>query len=613
MKFHSYGIKDPSEGTCEWLFENPKFKKWVSQGRGIICIKGNPGAGKSTLMKYAQAKKLPAKASFDISFFFLDRGTENQKTSLGLFRSLLHQLLAQFPQALSDLAEAFKHKRSQMNVLEGKLSWNEQELRDFFGSCLAKILEQSAVRMFIDALDECGEDEARDLFKHFKRWDSKYASSHQGLSICFSCRHFPVVVPAGTCPEVLVEDENRQDIRKYIDEELSWTVQDLDLEDQEMLEDLRKRIESNSNGVFQWVALVVPKIFWMHETGKSPRQLLQTLEETPQELDNLYEKILQGLSSKEDSLKLFQWICFSRKPLSIPELRCAMNVDANHDYRSYEQWRALPKFIETDKQMEKQIRSLSGGLAELKAHVGMSDEDSADDNDDRKENQFVQFVHQSVKDFLISKGFCHFTNSELQKPNSSSTDIAIGRAHFELSRSCVRYISMKEILLSPSKARELAREFCLLRYATTNWISHAEAAEKEQMTQADLLQTFQWPSTPILHYWIDLCKQFDPFSRNTPRQSSTLLHIASKHGLFTLVEAILNSKDNWEVDIIAEDSEGNTALHWAIENGREDIVALLLIKGAKAEGLYISPVRKLSRCPSSRSLTSASLIVIGGK
>jgi hypothetical protein len=27
----------------------------------MICIKGNPGAGKSTLMKYAQAKKLPAK------------------------------------------------------------------------------------------------------------------------------------------------------------------------------------------------------------------------------------------------------------------------------------------------------------------------------------------------------------------------------------------------------------------------------------------------------------------------------------------------------------------------------------------------------------------------
>jgi Ankyrin repeats (3 copies) len=288
-------------------------------------------------------------------------------------------------------------------------------------------------------------------------------------------------------------------------------------------------------------------------------------------------------------------------------------VDANHDYRSYEQWRALPKFIKKDKQMEKQIRSLSGGLAELKTHVGMSDKDSADDNDDRKENQFVQFVHQSVKDFLISKGFCHFINSELQKPNSSSTDIAIGQAHFELSRSCVRYISMEEIPLSPFKDRELASEFCLLQYATMNWISHAEAAEKVRMTQADLLQTFQWPSTRILHHWIDLCRQFGPFSRNTPSQSSTLLHIASKHGLFTLVKAILNSKDNWEVDINAEDSDKNTALHWAIENDREDIVALLLIKGAKAEGLYTPPVRKPSRCPSSRSLTSASLIVIACK
>jgi polynucleotide 5'-kinase involved in rRNA processing len=52
MNSRSYGIKSASEGTCEWLFKNQKYKEWISQGRGMLYIKGKPGAGKSTLMKY---------------------------------------------------------------------------------------------------------------------------------------------------------------------------------------------------------------------------------------------------------------------------------------------------------------------------------------------------------------------------------------------------------------------------------------------------------------------------------------------------------------------------------------------------------------------------------
>jgi hypothetical protein len=67
-------------------------------------------------------------------------------------------------------------------------------------------------------------------------------------------------------------------------------------------------------------------------------------------------------------------------------------MDANHDYQSFEQCRrALPNFIKTDKQMEKQLHGLSGGLAELKSHVGISDKDFEEscfenDNDDHEEN-----------------------------------------------------------------------------------------------------------------------------------------------------------------------------------------------------------------------------------
>jgi hypothetical protein len=75
--------------------------------------------------------------------------------------------------------------------------------------------------MFIDVLDKCGEDEARELFTDFKRWDKTHVLAPYGLSICFSCRHSPVVVALGICPEIWVEDENEHDIYRYVNEELS--------------------------------------------------------------------------------------------------------------------------------------------------------------------------------------------------------------------------------------------------------------------------------------------------------------------------------------------------------------------------------------------------------
>lgn len=43
--------------TCEWLMNTAQFDEWWDDGKlpnhnGVLWIKGEPGAGKSTLMKY---------------------------------------------------------------------------------------------------------------------------------------------------------------------------------------------------------------------------------------------------------------------------------------------------------------------------------------------------------------------------------------------------------------------------------------------------------------------------------------------------------------------------------------------------------------------------------
>lgn len=215
--------------------------------------------------------------------------------------------------------------------------------------------------------------------------------------------------------------------------------------------------------------------------------------------------------SQDQSLKLFQWICFALRPLSIAELRCAMNVDANPAYQSFQECKQLPGYIETDTQMEKQLRSLSGGLAEWKNH----------------ENKCVaQLVHQSVNDYLISKGFYHFDISLV------SVDKTVGCSHSRLSRSCIVYLAMNEIKKQQHHLERghrrgtrtekkfqgqqfieshLCKDYPFLEYAVQSWLPHAQVVEKQGVPREDLLQYLQRHSNRTLQRWVNLHAQISMF------------------------------------------------------------------------------------------------------
>jgi hypothetical protein len=162
------------------------------------------------------------------------------------------------------------------------------------------------------------------------------------------------------------------------------------------------------------LSLVVPQILRQRRRGKALHELPAILRKIPPELYDLYGTIIQSLS-KEDlprSVRLLQWICFARRPLTLGELRCAMNVDTGSPHCLIHESRDLPSYIGTDKQMEKQLQGLSGGFAETKPYQDVT---------------VAQLIHQSVSDYLVIKG-SRSTNSSL-----SSIDKTIGYANVQLS------------------------------------------------------------------------------------------------------------------------------------------------------------------------------------
>src|SRR5947207_293860 len=490
MRNREHDIESQADNTCAWLLKHENFLGWLAQQRGLLWVRGKPGAGKSTLLKYAlqETRRHSLQNRLVVaSFFFHGRGAEIQKTPEGLFRSLLHQLLERTPNILSELNKTFNNKVRTVGEPKKEWEWHPRELQDLLTASLAEVGKAYTVRIFVDALDECGEPVAVKLAEYFQKLVSSSGVVEGSLSICFSCRHYPVMsIKSGF--EICVEDENDEDIKTYITDELHHSIGD-----ERKVHILQQEIITRASGSFQWVTLVLSQVLELYRRRR-PLQTLQThIQKTPAELTGLYRELLNSIEedSISQSLQLMQWICFAIRPLTLDELRYAMAVDADSPYKSLVECRNAPEYVETNEDMEYRLKDLCKGLAEVKQH---------------ENKRVVQFIQQSVNDFLVLDGL-RTLDSSLE-----SKDITIGRAHFRLSRSCLKYIDMEEIgrwvdgmasssvdgyETSSSEAIDLPSK-AFGRYAAKSWILQSEVAKTKGILQRDLLNFLQWPSNEIL-------------------------------------------------------------------------------------------------------------------
>ncbi|KAK5011575.1 hypothetical protein LTR28_012892 [Elasticomyces elasticus] len=553
-------ITSATPGTCLWILKEKEYLAWMRERKGLLWIKGNPGVGKSTLLKYILRNNEPKRTSrrrVEASFFFTGRGSDLQKSRLGLFRSLLHQLLKQTPSLLCRLAAVFKTKRDQKGEWKKDWDWHENELREFLADYILQASETSSVQIYVDALDEAGETVARDLLDYFNSLTTKSGDRDRNMKICLSSRHYPLNALVLGRP-IYVQRQNDADIATYAEEKLKSQITDA-----EELRVLKEEVRNGASGIFLWAILVIPVILSLHkytELGTIRRKI----GELPSDLDSLYTNILNEIQDDEErsrSLRLVEWICFARRPLDMGELRYAVAVGSDASPASLQEWRMSDKYVATDSKMEQATVHLSCGLVEILQ---------------QNERRVAQFIHQSVNDYLIQGG-------GLQRLRGSSMTIAVGSIEHRLSRTCIRYLAMEEVMKhcgSDKIDRNAGSEFPLLDYATRYWTSHAEKVEESGMSQGDLLELLRWPSNRILACWITTYRDFGFWGYERVAHNMTLLHIGARHGFLSVIEAIINQRTSIGLD--ERDEEDQTPLLWALWKGHEAVVKLLLDTG-KAE------------------------------
>lgn len=204
-------IKTAYSNTCEWLSRREEYLDWLDETKrlkhgGFLWIKGKPGTGKSTLMKHAfQNAQSVSDHDNLISFFFPARGNGLEKSTEGMYRSLLSQVMEKFP----GLQHVLSTKRS-------RDVWPSALLSNLFCEAV-HALEGNRLTCYIDALDECDDVEILDMIEIFEDLTEASTAKRIGFRVCFSSRHYPRISMA-TYQELILKDQagHAGDINVYI-------------------------------------------------------------------------------------------------------------------------------------------------------------------------------------------------------------------------------------------------------------------------------------------------------------------------------------------------------------------------------------------------------------
>lgn len=522
--------------TCSWFLETKAFQQWrdghdLLNNNGILWIKGKPGAGKSTLMKYTlkQSRETYFKDHIIAAYFFNARGTDLEKTPIGMLRSLVYQLIDQDRGSCERFLVLFRDKLKKHK--QGQWEWGRGELQEYISAEAGNKSHKKPIIFLIDALDECGEREVQRVVSFLESLGADAVQSDVKLRICLSSRHYPTVSMRKYI-ELIVEEmqEHDDDIKLYIQDRL--------MERTPAVED---QILSKARGIFMWVVLVVAMLNHAFNHGKL-EAMQKLLNELPPDIEQVFQTLLnRDMDNKHETILAIQWILFSKRPIQPVELFCAVQVGTAP--KQISPWDTSE--ISSNKVSNRIIHS-SKGLIEK-----------------RKGETTLQFIHLSVNDFLLR-------NRRLRTLDLKLKDNPVGTSHDYLRRCCFAYLMSMQLPLEKD-AFVAQRSYPFLPYTSEYLFYHAEAAQASGVSQKDFLQSLL--THPHQGRILTVC-----YRLFTDKRCRDVLQILARNGYIELVR-VFSGCTGFDVNTHDSGYYGN-ALQAAVIGGHPKMVNMLLDLGA---------------------------------
>lgn len=468
-----------TSGTCEWLFRHEKYKAWETSSSSnsstsVLLIEGKAGSGKSTLMHEAVARAEAIhrdSKSICLSYFFdaaKDEGLSTQISPQGLYRSMLSQLLkkaGRSPDVVAMIREWGPVKEASQKELEDVVILKAKISR------LLATLRGKTLRIFIDAIDECGKGkdggttDTVDMLKYIQGLQGQETT----VLVLLSIRDRAQFGSSLSVPTIEMSHHNQQDIFKYLNDTLKYSG-NLDVREQ-----LIRTLLHRSSNVFLWAELVVESINLKANSGLTDAELKQQIDQIPQELEGIYSKLLDDLESenRSEALILLQLVQVCMRPLDLLEIRSALEYARGTD-------NGPNKLVMSEEQFEARIRRICRGFIEIQVsedpyrrfrpygikglHTNQTPDDlcelpEPDAQPALEPKRLVKFTHESVRDFLDTYGWGKLDI----EPSPHSTAL---RAHLEVTILCMRTVG------------HASGETPFLPYASQFWTVHGRNANE---------------------------------------------------------------------------------------------------------------------------------------
>lgn len=432
-------------GTGDWVLENHVYKAWQQNG-GILWIKGRAGCGKSMLINHllSEARRQALEISKETVLFHnfvFGKGESLQRSPAGLFRGLLHQILAMDREFLTGFTKATKFavREKQQGQVGIAWDWSSSELQEQLDDInKRKFCQTEKPCLYIDCLDACSDEDATEILEWLI---SLVPETGNRLRVCFSSRPYP----KWKFDKLMVlnlEELNKSDMVAYLDFHLRKLQMPSLLGDaleQEDISLIKGRLLNRASSVFQWLKYAIRQATELLQNGESVNYVLDVLEKCPQDLDEIYASVVEQIPREEAEVafRLLEWITLLQAPLSVEALRHAICIDrpyrkgANiNDFRtSNKHW------CKNDKLLVLRAERLTRGLVRpQKTMLVYCDFDSVPK---KTEIQVLQHDHESVLEFFTTHGLQMLASR-------TGTGFTLSRSHLCLTQRCLAYLLTQE-------------------------------------------------------------------------------------------------------------------------------------------------------------------------
>ncbi|KAF7550502.1 hypothetical protein G7Z17_g5661 [Cylindrodendrum hubeiense] len=557
--------------TCEWILKREEFLTWgTDENPQLLRLVGSPGIGKtilSTFLVEILEKKVQKATGKLFGYFFCDDKSQERRTQTAILRSLIWQLLRQ-------RNELFKHLQSDFESQGSTFFDNFSALWRIF-QCMLNDKRVGEVFILIDALDESESSTRKGFLQGIKELFKSATVGTGKFKFIITCR--PGIIDVedqlkGIGTSLRVDSaEINNDLSEYIDFKVNGLT---DLNGEEYPSELKDRVRDTlrreAGGTFLWVSLMLAglnEVLMSHVEAK--------LKSLPHGLDNTYAAILDRIDSGKRETAQFILHCMvaARRPLRKTEIQTAFAT-----------WNT------GSIQRDKDVAAYADILSACSSILYLSRVDNEDD-------ATLNFCHQSVKDFLLSK------------PSTINTWYhTVGdEANLFIFKACCAYLSAEELnddnlvvhrrgrleVLLKTNTQELRSHFSqylFLEYSSREWEHHAVASYSALLGGRHGLP-INFLNTTLRNAWLlrairegqeAIVKLLIENGTDVEYKDSfglTPLFLSVTYGQEAIVKLLLENG----ADIESKDVNMQTSLSWTAEKGHEAIVKLLLENGAAVE------------------------------